>query len=85
LPGFQKCSDVPKGYLSVYVAKNQSKWFVIPLSYLNQPSIKYLLIEVEQEFGFDNKMDATTIPSRDDIFLDASRLKRSLKRRLKCT
>ncbi|RDX77193.1 hypothetical protein CR513_42720, partial [Mucuna pruriens] len=70
LPGFQRRSDVPKGYLAVYVGENEKKRFVIPISYLNQPSIQDLLSQAEQEFGFDHPKGGLTIPCRVDVFLD---------------
>ncbi|XP_027364310.1 auxin-responsive protein SAUR21-like [Abrus precatorius] len=71
-------NDVPKGYLAVYVGVHQKKRFVIPISYLKQPSIQNLLSEVEQEFGFDHPMGGLTIPCREDYFLSiTSHLKRS--------
>ncbi|KAL1362157.1 hypothetical protein HN51_010427 [Arachis hypogaea] len=78
LPSLQKKTSVPKGYLAVYVGENQKKRFVIPISYLNNPSIQDLLSQVEQEFGFDHPMGGLTIPCREDVFLDiTSRLQRS--------
>ncbi|KAK7264219.1 hypothetical protein RJT34_31824 [Clitoria ternatea] len=70
LPGLQRRSDIPKGYLAVYVGENKKKLFVIPISYLNQPSFQDLLSKVEQEFGFDHPMGGLTIPCREDVFLD---------------
>lgn len=79
LPGIQRRStDVPKGCLAVYVGENQKKRFVIPISFLNEPSIQDLLSQVEQEFGFEHPMGGLTIPCREDVFLDiTSRLHRS--------
>ncbi|RYR69974.1 hypothetical protein Ahy_A03g016505 [Arachis hypogaea] len=37
-----KALEVPKGYLAVYVGEKM-KWFVIPVSYLNQTSFQELL------------------------------------------
>ncbi|KAJ7967226.1 Auxin-induced protein [Quillaja saponaria] len=42
--------DVPKGYLAVYVGETQKKRFMIPISYLNQPSFQNLLSQAEEEF-----------------------------------
>ncbi|KAL7257501.1 hypothetical protein ACSBR1_003744 [Camellia fascicularis] len=70
--------DVPKGYLAVYVGENERKRFVIPISYLNQPSFQDLLSQAEEEFGFDHPMGGLTIPCREAIFIDlTSRLGRS--------
>lgn len=67
--------DVPKGYLAVYVGEIKMKRFVVPISYLNQPSFQDLLRKAEDEFGFDHPMGGLTIPCSEEIFIDlASRL-----------
>ena len=65
-------ADVPKGYLAVYVGDDESKMkrFVIPISYLNQPSFQELLSQAEEEFGFDHLMGGLTIPCSEDAFID---------------
>ncbi|PON93802.1 Small auxin-up RNA [Trema orientale] len=64
-------ADVPRGYLAVYVgAERKMKRFVIPVSYLNQPSIQELLSQAEEEFGFDHPMGGLTIPCREDVFIN---------------
>ncbi|AES89344.1 SAUR-like auxin-responsive family protein [Medicago truncatula] len=50
-----KSSEVPKGYLAVYVGDKQKR-FVIPISHLNQPSFLELLSQAEEEFGYDHPM-----------------------------
>ncbi|XP_062076956.1 auxin-induced protein 15A-like [Humulus lupulus] len=67
---FSSSKDVPKGYLAVYVGKNRMKRFVIPVTYLNQPSFQDLLSQAEEEFGFDHPMGALTIPCAEDAFID---------------
>ncbi|XP_057511428.1 auxin-responsive protein SAUR22-like [Actinidia eriantha] len=62
--------DVPKGYIAVYVGESEKKRFVVPISYLNQPSFQDLLSQAEEEFGFDHPMGGLTIPCREDIFID---------------
>ncbi|PSS12056.1 Auxin-responsive protein [Actinidia chinensis var. chinensis] len=62
--------DVPKGYFIVYVGESEKKRFVVPISYLSQPSFQDLLSEVEEEFGFDHPMGGLTIPCKEDIFID---------------
>ncbi|MED6136595.1 hypothetical protein PIB30_057478 [Stylosanthes scabra] len=47
---YSKAMEVPKGYLAVYVGEKMKR-FVIPISYLNQPSFQDLLSQVEEEFG----------------------------------
>ncbi|MBA0846533.1 hypothetical protein Goshw_003566 [Gossypium schwendimanii] len=42
----QAASDstvVPKGYIAVYVGESQKKRFIVPISFLNQPSFQKLL------------------------------------------
>ncbi|KAL7258784.1 hypothetical protein ACSBR1_004816 [Camellia fascicularis] len=62
--------DVPKGYLAVYVGESEKKRFVIPISYLNQPSFQDLLSQAEEEFGFDHPMGGLTIPCKEVIFIN---------------
>ncbi|AES89324.1 putative small auxin-up RNA [Medicago truncatula] len=64
-----KAVDVPKGYLAVYVGEKMKR-FVIPLSYLNQPSFQELLNQAEEQFEYDHPMGGLTIPCKEDIFLD---------------
>ena len=62
--------DVPKGYVAVYVGEQEKKRFVIPISFLNQPSFQDLLSQAEEEFGFTHPMGGLTIPCSEDIFND---------------
>nr|KYP49576.1 Auxin-induced protein 6B [Cajanus cajan] len=62
-----KSVEVPKGYLSVYVGEKQKR-FVIPVSYLNQPSFQDLLSQAEEEFGYDHPTGGLTIPCSEDVF-----------------
>ncbi|QCD88679.1 SAUR family protein [Vigna unguiculata] len=64
-----KVVDVPKGYLAVYIGEKRKR-FLIPVSYLNQPSFLDLLSQAEKEFGYDHPMGGLTIPCREDLFLD---------------
>ncbi|XP_054778188.1 uncharacterized protein LOC129286196 [Prosopis cineraria] len=66
-----KSGEVPKGYLAVYVGE-EIKRFVIPISYLNQPSFQELLSQVEEEYGYDHPMGALTIPCREDVFFSVT-------------
>jgi len=43
----------------VYVGE-KTKWFVIPISFLTQPSFQDMLSESEQEFGYDHRMGGLT-------------------------
>ncbi|XVF45409.1 hypothetical protein PTKIN_Ptkin02bG0203400 [Pterospermum kingtungense] len=63
-------SDVPKGYFAVYVGEIQKKRFVVPISFLNQPSFQKLLSIAEEEFGFSHPMGGLTIPCREEVFID---------------
>ncbi|XLS88272.1 hypothetical protein HN51_038438 [Arachis hypogaea] len=62
-----KSVELPKGYLAVYVGENQKR-FVIPISYLNQPSFQDLLSQAEEEFGYDHPMGGLTIPCSEHVF-----------------
>lgn len=69
--------DVPKGCLAVYVGESQRRRYVVPISYLSEPTFQELLSQAEQEFGFDHPEGGLTIPCREDIFIDlTSRLSR---------
>ncbi|CAN1143157.1 Auxin-responsive protein SAUR24 [Linum perenne] len=60
--------NVPKGFLAVYVGETQRKRFLIPVSYLSQPSFQDLLSIAEEEFGFDHPMSGLTIPCSEETF-----------------
>ncbi|XP_022747948.1 auxin-responsive protein SAUR21-like [Durio zibethinus] len=64
--------DVPKGFFPVYVGESQKKRFLVPLSFLSQPSFRDLLSKAEEEFGFDHPMGGVTIPCHEDLFLDVT-------------
>ncbi|XP_061958410.1 auxin-responsive protein SAUR24-like [Populus nigra] len=70
LRGSSAAKDVRKGYIAVYVGEEEKKRFVIPVSYLNQPSFRDLLSKAEEEFGFEHPMGGLTIPCREDIIID---------------
>ncbi|CAF2342701.1 hypothetical protein BRARA_J01753 [Brassica rapa] len=63
-------SAAPKGFLAVYVGESQKKRYVVPISYLSQPSFQALLSKSEEEFGFDHPMGGLTIPCPEDIFIN---------------
>ncbi|XP_021285754.1 auxin-responsive protein SAUR23-like [Herrania umbratica] len=63
-------SDVPKGFVAVYVGDSQKKRFVVPISVLNQPSFQKLLSIAEEEFGYNHPMGGLTIPCREEVFID---------------
>lgn len=62
--------DVPKGYFAVYVGESEKKRFLVPLSFLNQPSFQELLRKAKEEFGFNHPMGGPTISCSEDIFID---------------
>ncbi|XP_021285768.1 auxin-induced protein 15A-like [Herrania umbratica] len=62
---------VPKGYFAVYVGENQKR-FVIPVSFLNQPSFQDLLGLSEEEFGYNHPTGGLRIPCNVDMFLDVT-------------
>ncbi|XP_027354824.1 auxin-induced protein 6B-like [Abrus precatorius] len=62
-----KAVDTPKGYLAVYVGERMKR-FVIPISYLYQPSFLDLLSQAEEEFGYDHPKGGLTIPCSEDVF-----------------
>ncbi|CAN1159161.1 Auxin-responsive protein SAUR24 [Linum perenne] len=70
--GSSRFQDVPKGYLAVYVGETQKKRFVVPVSYLSQPSFQDLLSMAEEEFGFDHPMGGLTIPCSEETFVSAT-------------
>ena len=80
LPGIRKLSmaatqvaskavGVPKGCLAVYVGEKMKR-FVIPISYLNEPSFQELLSQAEEKYGYGHPMGGLTIPCKEDAFLD---------------
>ncbi|KDP34547.1 hypothetical protein JCGZ_11097 [Jatropha curcas] len=64
-----RSSDVPKGFLAVYIGELEKKQFVVPISYLKEPSFQDLLSKAEEEFGFNYPMGGLTIPCREEAFL----------------
>ncbi|KAL0876403.1 hypothetical protein Bca101_026108 [Brassica carinata] len=61
--------SAPKGFLAVYVGEDQvqKKRFLVPISYINQPSSQAPLGKSEEEFGYDHPMGGLTIPCLEDI------------------
>ncbi|KAL7118605.1 hypothetical protein ACP275_02G013200 [Erythranthe tilingii] len=66
----RRSNEVPKGHLAVYVGESEKKRFVIPLSYLNNPSFQELLCQAEEEFGFHHPMGELTIPCSEELFVE---------------
>ncbi|CDY25426.1 BnaC09g52080D [Brassica napus] len=69
-------ATTPKGFLAVYVGEDQvqKKRYVVPVSYLNQPSFQDLLSKSEQEYGFDHPTGGLTIPCPEDAFITVTSL-----------
>ncbi|KAG2335209.1 hypothetical protein Bca52824_006389 [Brassica carinata] len=65
-------SAAPKGFLAVYVGESQKKRYLVPVSYLSQPSFQALLRKSEEEFGFDHPMGGLTIPCPEDTFINVT-------------
>ncbi|XP_074329071.1 auxin-responsive protein SAUR22-like [Apium graveolens] len=65
-----RITNVPKGCMAVYVGENQRRRFVVPVSYLNEPTFQDLLRQAEEEFGFSHPEGGLTIPCREDTFID---------------
>ncbi|RYR22696.1 hypothetical protein Ahy_B03g067998 [Arachis hypogaea] len=74
-----KAMEIPKGYLAVYVGEKMKR-FVIPISYLNQPSFQDLLSQAEEEFGYDHPMGGLTIPCEENMFLDITSRLNNMRR-----
>ncbi|KAF2563424.1 hypothetical protein F2Q70_00014463 [Brassica cretica] len=70
----KKTVSAPKGFLAVYVGEDQvqKKRYVVPISYLSQPSFQALLSKSEEEFGFDHPMGGLTIPCPEDTFISVT-------------
>ncbi|XP_062079470.1 auxin-induced protein 15A-like [Humulus lupulus] len=62
--------DVPKGHLAVYVGENKKKRFVVPVSLLSQSSFQELLLQAEEEYGYDHPMGGLTIPCSEYAFIE---------------
>ncbi|KAG6779600.1 hypothetical protein POTOM_015993 [Populus tomentosa] len=60
-------STVPKGHFVVYVGETLKR-FVVPISYLKNPSFQKLLSHVEEEYGFNHPMGGLTIPCSEEVF-----------------
>ncbi|XP_050233060.1 auxin-responsive protein SAUR21-like [Mercurialis annua] len=65
-------SNMPKGFLAVYIGETEKKRFVVPVSYLNQPTFQDLLSKAEEQFGFDHPMGGLTIPCREETFINVT-------------
>ncbi|WOG91957.1 hypothetical protein DCAR_0311212 [Daucus carota subsp. sativus] len=64
-------SDVPAGHVAVCVGINCRR-FVVRTTYLNHPVFKKLLVQAEEEFGFNNS-GPLAIPCDEFVFEDIIR------------
>lgn len=62
-------SDVPRGYFTVYVSKDWKKRYIVPISYLKNPSFQELLSQAEEESQFNHPTGGLTIPCREEVFI----------------
>ncbi|KAF3794893.1 Auxin-responsive protein [Nymphaea thermarum] len=62
----KQAAPVPKGHFAVYVGESRKR-FVIPTSYLNNPTFQALLKRAEEEFGFEHH-SGLRIPCNEDAF-----------------
>ncbi|RHN70826.1 putative small auxin-up RNA [Medicago truncatula] len=47
----------------------ENERFLIPVSFLNEPSFQELLRQAEEEFRYCHPMGGLTIPCKEDVFL----------------
>ena len=64
-----QATRVPKGHFAVYVGETQKR-FVVPISYLKNPSFQNLLSRVEEEQGFNHPMGGLSILCTVQVFID---------------
>ncbi|WOG86893.1 hypothetical protein DCAR_0206112 [Daucus carota subsp. sativus] len=65
-----RSTSFPKGCIAVYVGENQRRRFVVPISYLSEPTFQDLLSRAEEEFEFSHPEGGLTIPCKEDTFID---------------
>ncbi|WOG86895.1 hypothetical protein DCAR_0206114 [Daucus carota subsp. sativus] len=70
LKNLDRSTNVPKGCIAVYVGEDQRRRFVVPITYLNEPTFQDLLSQAEEEFGFSHPEGGLTIPCKEDTFID---------------
>ncbi|TYI46492.1 hypothetical protein E1A91_D13G110700v1, partial [Gossypium mustelinum] len=63
-------TDVPKGYIAVYVGESQKKRFIVPITFLNRSSFQKLLSIADEEFRFNHPMGGLTITCGEVVFVD---------------
>ncbi|XVE48940.1 hypothetical protein DITRI_Ditri01bG0042400 [Diplodiscus trichospermus] len=65
-------SDVPAGHVAVCVGTSLRR-YVVRATYLNHPIFKKLLVETEEEYGFNN-VGPLTIPCDESFFEEILRV-----------
>uniref|UniRef100_A0A0D3AVH4 Uncharacterized protein n=1 Tax=Brassica oleracea var. oleracea TaxID=109376 RepID=A0A0D3AVH4_BRAOL len=70
----KKTVSVPKGFLAVYLGEDQvqKKRYLVPISYLSQPSFQSLFGKSEEEFRFGHPIGGLTIPCRENTFINVT-------------
>ncbi|KAH7523531.1 auxin-induced protein 6B [Ziziphus jujuba] len=64
-------SDVPAGHVAVCVGRSCRR-FVVRATYLNHPVFKNLLVQAEEEYGFNNH-GPLAIPCEESLFEEVLR------------
>ncbi|XVF67844.1 hypothetical protein PTKIN_Ptkin10aG0154200 [Pterospermum kingtungense] len=65
-------SDVPAGHVAVCVGTSHRR-FIVRATYLNHPIFKNLLVQTEEEYGFNN-VGPLTIPCDESFFEEILRV-----------
>ncbi|XP_022763118.1 auxin-responsive protein SAUR71-like [Durio zibethinus] len=65
-------SDVPAGHVAVCVGTSLKR-FIVRATYLNHPIFKKLLVQTEEEYGFNN-VGPLTIPCEESVFEEILRV-----------
>ncbi|XP_022747912.1 auxin-responsive protein SAUR50-like [Durio zibethinus] len=65
-------SDVPAGHVVVCVGTSLRR-FIVPATYLNHPIFRKLLVQTEEEYGFNN-VGPLAIPCDESFFEDILRV-----------
>lgn len=61
-------AELRRGHFAVYVGPEEKR-FVVPVSYLKQPSFQALLHQAEEEFGMDQPAGGLRLPCSELTFL----------------
>lgn len=66
-------SDVPPGHVAVSVGRGCRR-FIVRAKHLNHPAFQKLLLEAEEEYGFENSDGPLFIPCDESAFEEALRV-----------